>query len=100
MKGNSAVHFEYETVRDARCAPTCIRPLQRMMIPNTLSNVLARRLLKNAAAFDLFVGYANLNRAGLLRRRARAARSLSMRQTAATRTLQHRTVPVQRTRDT
>ena len=58
-----------ETVRDAPLRARRVYVLSSgMMIPNTLSNVLARRLIENAQHSIFFVGYANPESpAGLLR---------------------------------
>ena len=49
-----------ETVRDAPLRARRVYVLSSgMMIPNTLSNVLARRLIENAQHSIFFVGYAN-----------------------------------------
>jgi Cft2 family RNA processing exonuclease len=58
-----------ETVRDAPLRARRVYVLSSgMMIPNTLSNVLARRLIQNAQHSIFFVGYANPESpAGLLR---------------------------------
>jgi Cft2 family RNA processing exonuclease len=58
-----------ETVRDAPLRPRRVYVLSSgMMIPNTLSNVLARRLIENVQHSIFFVGYANPESpAGLLR---------------------------------
>jgi len=58
-----------ETVRDAPLRPDRVYVLSSgMMIPKTLSNVLARRLIENPQHSIFFVGYANPESpAGLLR---------------------------------
>jgi len=58
-----------ETVRDAPLRPGRVYVLSSgMMIPKTLSNVLARRLIENPQHSIFFVGYANPESpAGLLR---------------------------------
>ena len=58
-----------ETVRDAPLRPGHVYVLSSgMMIPKTLSNVLARRLIENPQHSIFFVGYANPESpAGLLR---------------------------------
>jgi Cft2 family RNA processing exonuclease len=49
-----------ETVRDAPLRPERVYVLSSgMMIPKTLSNVLARRLIENPQHSIFFVGYAN-----------------------------------------
>ena len=58
-----------ETIRDAPVRPGRAYVLSSgMMIPNTLSNVFARRLIENPQHSIFFVGYANPESpAGLLR---------------------------------
>jgi len=69
MKEAAPFILNDETVRDAPLRARRVYVLSSgMMIPNTLSNVLARRLIQNAQHSIFFVGYANPESpAGLLR---------------------------------
>jgi Cft2 family RNA processing exonuclease len=69
MKDAAPFILNEETVRDAPLRPRHVYLLSSgMMIPKTLSNVLARRLIENPQHSIFFVGYANPESpAGLLR---------------------------------
>jgi Cft2 family RNA processing exonuclease len=69
MKEAAPFILNDETIRDAPLRARRVYALSSgMMIPNTLSNVLARRLIENPQHSIFFVGYANPESpAGLLR---------------------------------
>ena len=91
-----------ETVRSTAVRGGRVHVLSSgMMIPRTLSNVFARRMIENPQHSIFFVGYAIQSRPlAFCRRRARAANLRSIQISPATHPLQHRTVPVQRSRHT
>jgi Cft2 family RNA processing exonuclease len=69
MRDTAPIILNDETVRDAPLRPERVHLLSSgMMIPKTLSNVFARRLIENPQHSIFFVGYANPESpAGLLR---------------------------------